>query len=213
LHTIKSQSGISLMAKGRFFVIDGIDGSGSETQSKKLKDFLEKRGERVFFLDYPDYDRPIGNFINNYLYSNDHIPVEVKFILFTADFLKDNEAVTGALNEGKAVVACRYVTTALAYQVAEGFDAGRALEYTKLMGFPVPDIAVYLKIKPETSSKRKMEESGRLDRNESDLQLLSKVAARYDEMASKNIFCKWITIDGKQGIDKVFAALKGALGI
>lgn len=200
------------MGKGRFYCFDGIDGAGSETQSKMLAKLLDQKGIPYLLLDYPDYSNLIGNFINNYLHSSDHIPVGVKLVLYTADMLKDKEAIEQALSEGKMIIACRYVTTALAYQVVEGFDAGKAMDYVRMMGFPVPDVAVYLKISPDTSVKRKMKEKGRLDRNESDLQLLAKVAARYDDMASKNIFCEWETINGEQSIEKVFAEVKKALG-
>ncbi len=200
------------MPKGKFFVFESIDGGGSETQSRMFARLLEERDMPHILIDYPDYPNPIGNFIHNYLHSSDHIPVGVKLVLYTADMLKDKETIEQALSEGKTVVACRYVTTALAYQVVEGFDAGRALDYVKIMQFPVPDMAIYLKIKPETSKKRKLKEKGSLDRNESDLQLLAKVAARYEEMAAKNIFCRWAVVDGEQSADKVFAEVKKALG-
>jgi dTMP kinase len=196
---------------GRFIVFDGIDGSGSETQSKLLVKFLEESGKQCLHLDYPEYSKPIGNFIHNYLHSNDHIPADVKLILYSADFLKDKEAILGALKEGKTVVSCRYVTTALAYQVAEGLDSERVLEFVKLMGFPKPDIAIYLKIKPETASKRKMKEKGSLDRNESNLQLLSRVAARYDEMAREGTFCRWAVADGEKPVERVFSEVKKLL--
>lgn len=200
------------MAKGRFVVFESIDGGGSETQSKMFLKLLEEKKVPYLFLDYPDYDRPIGNFINNYLHSNEHIPADVKFILHSADKLKDKDAIMQALNEGKTVVACRYVTSMLAYQVVEGFDAKKALEHIKLMDFPVPDIAIYMKISPETSMKRKMKENGKLDRNESNLQLLSRVGARYEEMAAKHVFCRWYVIDGERPSEKIFADVRKALG-
>ena len=200
------------MAQGKFFVFESIDGGGSETQSKMFVRLLEERGQAVLFLDYPDYDRPIGAFIHNYLHGNDHIPVDVKFILHSADKLKDREAVEQALADGKTVVACRYVTAMLAYQVVEGFDEAKALEHIRLMDFPVPDMTIYLKIRPETSKKRKLNEKGSLDRNESNIQLLSKVAARYEEMAKAGTFCRWAVIDGEKPADNVFKEVKKALG-
>jgi len=200
------------MQRGKLYVLDGIDGAGSETQSRMLSEILAENGTQCIVINYPDYQNPIGNFINNYLHSSDHIPVGVKLVLYTADMLKDKEKIEQALSEGKIVIANRYVTTALAYQVVEGFDAGKALEYVKLMGFPVPDLAIYLKIRPETSKKRKMKEKGKLDRNESDLQLLAKVGARYEEMAANSTFCRWAVIDAEKPISKVFEEVKKALG-
>ncbi|MBM3303580.1 MAG: dTMP kinase [Candidatus Aenigmarchaeota archaeon] len=201
-----------IMPKGKLIVFDGIDGAGSETQSRLLSEFLAEKGMQCLVVNYPDYQNPIGNFIHNYLNGSDHIPVAVRLVLYTADMLKDKEGVEQALSDGKIVIANRYVTTALAYQVVEGFDAQKALEYLKVMGFPVPDIAVYLKIKPETSKKRKLKEKGRLDRIESDLQLLAKVGARYEEMAEKDVFCRWVVVDGEKPISKVFEDVKRVLG-
>jgi dTMP kinase len=197
--------------KGRFFVLDGIDGAGSETQSKLLKKHIESRGGRCFVLDYPDYGHEIGSFIDGYLHSNRHIPVEVKFILYTADMLKDKEKIEKTLAEGTTVIACRYLTSALAYQSIEGFDLKRALEYFRIMRFPVPDVAIYLSISPETSAKRKIGEKGHLDRHESDKEFLKKVAARYEEMASKNVFCRWKVVDGENSIDAVFEDVRKML--
>ena len=199
--------------RGKFYVFDGIDGSGSETQSKLLLKLLDDKGMPYLFLDYPDYGKPIGNFIHNYLYGNEQIPADVKFILHSADKLKDREAIESALADGKTVVACRYATTMLDYQEVEGVDAEKALQHVRLMDFPVPDLAIYLKIGPETTAKRKMKEKGNLDRNEANLQLLSKVAARYDEMAKQNVFCKWIIVDGEKSVDHIFGEVRKAVGL
>jgi dTMP kinase len=201
------------MPKGRFYVIEGIDGAGSETQSKLLVRELESRGSQCLFLDYPDYSKPIGNFINSYLQGNEHLPAEAKMLLYAADFLKDREAIEKALGEGRDVVACRYVTSALAYQVVEGVGEQKALDFVRLMGFPVPDLAILLKISAETSKKRKIKEKGELDRHESNLQFLAKVGARYEEMAKANVFCTWESINGEQGIDKIAAQIKKLLGL
>ena len=198
---------------GRLIVIEGIDGAGSETQSRMLVELLRGSGVPCMHLDYPEYDKPIGSFINNYLQNDVNIPVDVKFILYCADFLKDRERILDALAEGKIVVACRYVTSALAYQVAEGLNAEKALAFVDLMEFPVPDLAVWLKIRPETSAKRKMKEKGSLDRHEYDLQLLAKVSARYDEMACEGVFCRWAVVDGEKPVGKVFEGVKKILNL
>jgi thymidylate kinase len=137
----------------------------------------------------------------------------VTFILHSADKLKDRVAIEQAISEGKTVIACRYVTTMLAYQVVEGFDEQKALEHIRLMDFPVPDLAILLKIRPETSKKRKLKEKGKLDRNESNLQLLAKVAARYEEMAAAGTFCRWAVIDGEKPIGRVFEEVKKVLSL
>lgn len=201
------------MPDGRLIVIDGIDGAGSETQSRLLAKLLDERGMPSILLDYPDYQNPIGNFINSYLHGSGHIPPEVKAILYSADFLKDKGVIEGALAGGKTVVCCRYFTSTLAYQSADGFETSKLLKLAETTGMPIPDIAIYLRIRPAMSAKRKKREKGTLDRNESDLQLLAKVAAKYDELSERGVFCRWVAIDGERSVEKVFADVRKALGM
>ena len=40
---------------GRFIVIDGLDGSGKETQAKLLTEYLKSLGKTVRVLSFPCY--------------------------------------------------------------------------------------------------------------------------------------------------------------
>ena len=54
--------------KGKLVVFEGIDGAGTETQSKLLLSHLKKDGvpaERIF---YPDYDGELGKLIQQFLH-------------------------------------------------------------------------------------------------------------------------------------------------
>ena len=44
--------------KGTLIVIDGLDGSGKNTQAKRLKETLEQEGKRVRLVSFPDYESP-----------------------------------------------------------------------------------------------------------------------------------------------------------
>ncbi len=51
--------------KGKFIVIDGIDGSGKATQTKLLLDRLEKEGYKTAAIDFPQYYKNFfGKMIN-----------------------------------------------------------------------------------------------------------------------------------------------------
>ena len=52
----------------RFIVIEGIDGAGGETQSKLLVKHLKEKGKQAERITFPEYDKPIGNFISEFLY-------------------------------------------------------------------------------------------------------------------------------------------------
>lgn len=54
-------------SKGFFVVIEGIDHTGKETQSKLLEKRFEKLGLRTFYFDFPQYKKRSSVFIRDYL--------------------------------------------------------------------------------------------------------------------------------------------------
>lgn len=198
--------------QGKFIVFEGIDGSGAETQSKLLFERLKKASHKVRLVSYPDYSGPIGKLINDYLHQKHEMSNEALFMLFTADFVKDAKGLKEFISNGGTVIANRYFTSTLAYQSAGGMAATSMLRVAEALGLPKPDMAVYLKISPETSAKRKMEEHNCLDRNEADRALLVKVAAAYEKLAAGNVFCKWAMLDGEKPIAGLSAEIANILG-
>ena len=47
----------------KLIVIEGTDCSGKNTQSKLLKERLEKDGENVVIVSFPVYDSPTGKIV------------------------------------------------------------------------------------------------------------------------------------------------------
>ena len=45
---------------GKIIVIEGIDGSGKETQSKMLVDYLNNHGYKAIEFSFPMYETPTG---------------------------------------------------------------------------------------------------------------------------------------------------------
>jgi dTMP kinase len=196
---------------GKLIVIEGIDGAGGETQSKKLAEYLREKGtpcERVF---YPDYGNPVGDFISGYLHNKHELSNDAQFLLYSLDMLKDREKILGWLREGKVVVADRYLTTTMAYQGLQGFPVENALKFAEILRFPKPDIIIYLKISSETSVGRKTKEKGRLDRYEADKDFLRKVSGSYDSLIEKQVWGSWFVVDGEKPKEEVFAQIKKVL--
>ena len=52
---------------GKLIVIDGLDGSGKETQSLILKKRLEEAGVKVRYISFPQYDSDSSLFVKKYL--------------------------------------------------------------------------------------------------------------------------------------------------
>ena len=55
---------------GKIIVIEGIEGSGKETQSKLLVDSLNKLGLKAIEFSFPMYDTPTGRIFKDCLLSN-----------------------------------------------------------------------------------------------------------------------------------------------
>ena len=52
---------------GMLIVIDGLDGSGKNTQSKLLYQKLLKEGKKVRLVSFPDYESPACSPVKMYL--------------------------------------------------------------------------------------------------------------------------------------------------
>ncbi|MFH1445643.1 MAG: dTMP kinase [Nanoarchaeota archaeon] len=197
---------------GKLIVIEGIDGAGSETQSKLLLEFLRKQNipaERVY---YPDYGSPIGNFIHDYLHKKQDFSVEMQFLMYASDMVKDKEKINKWLEEGKTVICDRYFTSTLAYQCMHGFPINNALNFAEQFGIRKPDIIIFLDILPETSIERKKEEKkGDMDRNEENIELQLRISKEYKRLAEDNVLGKWFVVDGEKTKKEVFEEIKNIL--
>jgi dTMP kinase len=203
--------------RGFFMVIEGIDGSGGETQTRKTLEFLRNRGKNVLELTYPNPKSPIGALIYEYLNKKFDLPVESQTALYIADFSLDKAKIEEALASGRVVLSNRYFQSTLAYQSgAKGYPREKAIEMAKLLGIPVPDIVVYVDISSETSLKRKIGEKAKskekLDRHEEDKAFLEKVRGCYLGEAKDGVFAgKWVVVDGERGIDEVSKMIQEAI--
>ncbi len=202
--------------KGKFIVFEGIDGAGTETQSKKLVKYLKSKGKKVLFITYPDYGpnkeiptKPIGKLIHEWLHKKYDFDVKVQFLLYSADMIKDIKKIRRALKSGKIIVADRYFTSTLAYQGLKGFPIRKGLEYAKIFSIVRPDLIIYLEVSPETSIKRKLKEKGgKIDRHEKNRKFLKQLVKFYKRLANQNVFGKWVTINGEKSKIEVFEDIK-----
>lgn len=196
------------MSKGKFIVIEGIDGCGKGTQVKKLVSHLRKQKVRVKTLSYPDRQGPIGSLIDQYLHREYNFSKEVQFSLYFSDFLKDKERIRKWLREGRTIIADRYFLSTLAYQSIGGFPIKRGLETAKLFDLPKPDMIVFLDINPETSLSRKFGQKGMLDRHEADANFQKNLARVYRQLAKKKTLARWVTLDGEKSKEEIFNSIK-----
>lgn len=144
-----------------FIVIEGIDGSGSSTQSELLKEYFISQGEKAVISPEPS-NGIIGNLIRQALkkriiFTEDtDLFDEQMAYLFAADrhdhLYNDVDGVFKLINDGFHVISTRYYFSSLAYncQTPEEFNFVSKLNHK----FPNPDLAIYLDISPEVSLSR-----------------------------------------------------------
>ncbi len=149
------------MTKKLFIVLEGIDGSGSSTQSELLKEYFLSQGEKAVISPEPS-SGIIGNLIRQalkkrILFTEDtDLFDEQMAYLFAADrhdhLYNDVDGVFKLINDGFHVISTRYYFSSLAYncQTPEEFDFVSKLNHK----FPNPDLAIYLDISPEVSLSR-----------------------------------------------------------
>ncbi len=140
------------MPRGLFIVLEGVDGAGSTTQTRLLRDSLRQKGYRAIATKEPT-EGQIGRLIREYLRSSvAHSGIDA--LLFAADRIEHLETVVKpALSRGEHVICDRYLESTLAYQAAEGIE----VEWLEALNkFAIkPDHVIILDINPAASLNRK----------------------------------------------------------
>lgn len=143
-----------------FVVLEGIDGTGTTTQLKRIGDAMERRG-RPCWASFEPTDRPTGALVRRVL--SGEVPALPGTIarLFAADRHEHLYAPDGALarlGRGELVVFDRYLFSSLAYQ---GMDCGLELPMKLNEGFPLPELLLYFDLDVETAMSRVARRPGR----------------------------------------------------
>lgn len=153
------------MSKGILIAVDGLDGSGKETQSKLLCSFLDKAGIKNRLISFPTYKEDSSALIKMYLrgdFGQDPGAVNPfaassfyamdRYCSYMLDWKRDYE-------NGSVIIANRYTTANLVHQMSklpetEWDSFGKwLLNYEfSLLGLPEPTGVIYLCLPPEASS-------------------------------------------------------------
>ncbi len=145
---------------GKIIVIEGIEGSGKETQSKLLVEALNKMGIKSIEFSFPMYDTPTGRIFKDCLLSNnnyfneriDSLDPELVCLYTAADRKYNIKKINDYLMNGYIVVINRYTSSNMANQGSKYEDAEDRfymyqwidkLEYW-LLKLPKPDYTILL---------------------------------------------------------------------
>lgn len=143
--------------KGKFFVFEGIDGSGKSTQVKLLAKSLEENGHKVYTTCEPT-DGAIGKFIREILRGGIKASEKTIAALFLADRLDHLENELNGLrqkvDEGYIVICDRYYFSSYAYHSAH-VPLSWVIEANSVCADILkPTLNLFLDISPQKSLER-----------------------------------------------------------
>lgn len=111
-----------MRTRGRFIVLDGIDGTGKSTQIRRLAAAFRKRGRKVLVVKDPG-QTALGERLRAILLSMRTRPMApaTEALLYAGSRAQlVHERIRPALKRGVTVISDRYSTATLAYQGALG---------------------------------------------------------------------------------------------
>lgn len=193
-------------------VLEGLDGSGKETQSKLLHKRLKKEGIKVHRVEFPDYSSESSSLIKMYLrgdFGEEVMGVDsyIASIFYTVDRYASYRTKWGKYYlDGGIILADRYMTSNMLYQSAKldnKEDVGRYLRWLidlefNIFKIPKPDIVVYLDM-PNVYSNKLVNKRGNIkDLHEKDNCYMERVYKTADRLTDKYNWERIRCLDGEE---------------
>ena len=200
--------------KGKFIVIEGIDGCGKTTQIDQLSKWLPisgliKEGSQLITTREPGGSQ-LGKKLRNLILENNenNQPSSLaELLLYSADRAEHvSKIIKPALEKNNWVISDRFSDSTLAYQ---GFGRNINLQIIKSIESIVcqgvsPDLTIFLEISPEESIFRRNNKTP--DRIESEgIKFLEKVNKGFKLIAEEK---NWEVISASQNIQKISDQIK-----
>ncbi len=145
------------MSKGKFIVVEGLDGCGKSTQIQLIKNELERNGHKVYVTAEPT-NFETGAYLRRILSESLNKDMYLQAALFLADRLEHithpEFGLNKYLNDGFTIVCDRYYYSSFAYQgTATDIDwvMRSNLECESILK---PDLCIFLDVNPNTCKKR-----------------------------------------------------------
>lgn len=191
---------MSVSQKGTFIVIEGTDGSGKGTQFQLLADRLSQAGYDVALFDFPQYDQPSSYFVREYLNGKygtaDEVGPYTGSLFYALDRFEAAPKIREALDQGKIVLANRFVGSNMAHQGTKFANPEERRGYFiwldnlefEMLRVPRPDVSFVLRVPADVAQelvdkkgKRNYTDKKR-DIHEADLAHLERAVQVYDDM-------------------------------
>lgn len=199
------------MNTGLFIAIEGGEGAGKSTHSKRLAQYLESIGHEVVLTREPG-GTPTAEKIRKILLDPEitDMPDHTEALLFAAS-RADHTAnlIRPALARGATVICDRYFDSSVAYQ---GYSRGLGAEKIRDLSLwatdnLIPDFTIYLDVPAEAALKR-MDGTDRMEIQSRDFH--EAVHQAFREIAAASKFPN-VLIDATAPKDDVAAAVQAAV--
>jgi len=151
--------------RGRFVVIEGIDGAGTTTQVAKLAEHLRAEMKESVRTTCEPSDGPVGTLVRQVLTGRIVVPGgrapgwATMALLFAADRMDHVETeIEPFIASGGVVVSDRYDASSLAYQsVMSGSGGAAAIEWIRSLNRYAmrPDLTIVLDVAPGIAAARR----------------------------------------------------------
>ena len=137
--------------RGKFIVIEGLDGCGKTTQVELLAEELREQGEKVIETNEPTGGL-IGKLIRQVLEKKAVLSSDALQLLFVADRLDHlRNEIEPTLKRGEMVICDRYLWSTVAYG-SLNLDKNWLLSLHRYCSYP--DISIFLEVEPKTCLQR-----------------------------------------------------------
>jgi dTMP kinase len=189
---------------GLFIAIEGGEGAGKSTHSKRLAEYLQSLGHEVVLTREPG-GTPTAEKIRNILLDPEitDMPNQTEALLFAAS------RADHAAKRGATVICDRYIDSSVAYQ---GFSRGLGADKIRDLslwatGNLIPDFTIYLDV-PAEAGEQRMDGTDRMEIQSRDFHEAVHQAFRDIAAASKY---PNVVIDATAPKDDVAAAVRSAI--
>ena len=182
---------------GKLIVIEGTDGSGKATQTRKLYERLRDLEGNVRRVSFPNYESESSALIKMYLRGDFGGDAEAVNPYATAAFYAVDRFAgfvkwKNFYEHGGLILCDRYVGSNMAYQsakITDELERVKFLEWLEDLEYecfklPRPDLTIFLDMPPDVSAILRRER-GREDIHESDAEYMLKTYNAYKEIAQK----------------------------
>ena len=202
------------MSRGRFVVLEGIEGAGKSTHTAFLAEWLKQRGIAVVAAREPG-GTALGERLREILLDPEVTampPLAELLLMFAARSASLKEVILPALDNGSWVICDRFVDSSYAYQ---SYGRGIPLDYVEalegqVLGGLRPDLTILLDAPVHLGLSRKADPQGGDRFERESLEFFERVRTGYLERAALGGDAYRI-VDASKSLEEVRTDLKDAV--